>query len=251
MPRLLILGGTADARALADALDQRSGIEVITSLAGRTREPRLPAGQVRTGGFGGADGLAHYLTEAQIDLMIDATHPFAAVISRNAAEAGAQMGIPRLMLLRPAWTPQSGDRWIMVDSADNAADRLADLPGTIFLAIGRQELEPFAQLNDRRFVLRMVEPPSGPLPIADAHVVAGRGPFDLGEEMALFRDHDIGVVVSKNSGGASAYAKIDAARAAAIPVIMIKRPELPYGPRVETIEEAIIWVENNKQLVVD
>ncbi len=251
MLRLLILGGTADARALADALVQRSGIEVITSLAGRTRAPRLPAGLVRTGGFGGVTGLTNYLTEARIDLLIDATHPFAAVISRNAAEAGTQAGVPRLMLLRPEWTAQGGDRWTMVADVNEAADRLAGFPGTVFLAIGRQELEPFARLGDRRFILRMVEPPTGALPITDAHVVAGRGPFDLDQEMALFHDHDIGIVVSKNSGGASAYAKIEAARSAAIPVIMIKRPDLPDGCRVKTVEDAMSWVEDRRKLLVD
>ncbi len=244
MHRVLILGGTADARALANRLADRSDIEIVTSLAGRTRAPRFPAGEVRTGGFGGADGLAGYLAQARIDQVIDATHPFAAIISRNAAEACARTDTPRLMLLRPQWIDQPEDRWIDATDAAEAADKLADIPGTVFLAIGRQELEPFAALGHRQFVLRMVELPDAPLPLSNTVILAGRGPFDHDDEKALFRAHDIAVVVSKNSGGSSAYAKIEAARDASIPVIMIRRPILPNGPQVETIEEASAWLDD-------
>jgi len=237
------LGGTADARALADRLAVRAEIEVISSLAGRTRAPRLPAGDVRTGGFGGVDGLVQYLTEAHIDLVIDATHPFAAIISCNAAEACARTETPRLMLLRPEWVAEPQDHWLNVADATEAADRLTDIPGTVFLAIGRQELQPFAALKHRQFVLRMVELPEEPLPLPDAVILAGRGPFDDADEKVLFREHNIAVVVSKNSGGDSAYAKIKAARAASIPVVMIHRPDSPTGPQVVTIEEASDWVD--------
>ena len=243
MVRLLILGGTADARELANQLACRPDIEVITSLAGRTRAPRVPAGEVRTGGFGGVDGLAGYLIEARIDLVVDATHPFAAVISGNAAEACARTDTPRMMLLRPEWAPGPEDRWIDVGNAAEAAERLIDIPGPVFLAIGRQALEPFAALENRRFVLRMVEPPEAPLRLPEATMLTGRGPFDLDNEKALMCEYNIGVVVSKNSGGDSAYAKIAAARAASIPVIMIRRSKLPDGPQVGTIEKAIAWVD--------
>jgi precorrin-6A/cobalt-precorrin-6A reductase len=224
-------------------LADRRQVDVVTSLAGRTRSPRLPAGEVRTGGFGGVDGLVRYLAEARIDLVIDATHPFAAVISRNAVEACARTDMPRRMLLRPEWAPEPEDRWIDAADAAEAAKRLAGIPGSVFLAIGRQELEPFAGLTDRRFLLRMVEPPEAPLPLSQASIVTGRGPFDLEAEKAMFDAHDIAVVVSKNSGGVSAYAKIQAARAAHIPVIMIRRPALPDGPHVETISDALAWIE--------
>lgn len=247
MAKLLILGGTAEARALADHLAGQSNLDIITSLAGRTRSPRLPAGAVRTGGFGGADGLADFLRDASIDLLIDATHPYAATISHNAAEAGNRADIPRLMLLRPEWVREAGDHWIDVGDAAEAAERLNEIPGPVFLAIGRQDLAPFAELGGRSFVVRMVEPNEAPLPIAGATIIAGRGPFKRDEELALMREHKIRVVVSKNSGGASAYAKIVAAREVSIPVIMLSRPSLPGGPTVGSVDDAVAWVNRRIQ----
>lgn len=247
MAKLLILGGTAEARALADRLAGESSLDVITSLAGRTRSPRLPAGTVRTGGFGGADGLADFLREARIDLLIDATHPYAARISHNAAEAGNRADIPRLMLLRPEWAREAGDHWIDVGDAAEAAERLNEIPGPVFLAIGRQDLAPFAELGGRSFVVRMVEAIEAPLPIAGATIFAGRGPFKREEELTLIREHKIRVVVSKNSGGTSAYAKIVAARELSIPVIMLRRPGLPDGPTVASVDDAVAWVDRQIQ----
>jgi len=189
------------------------------------------------------DGLARYLTESRIDLVIDATHPFAAIISRNAAEACGSIKIPRLMLLRPEWAAQPEDRWIDVGDTAEAADRLTDIPGLVFLAIGRQELQPFAALEHRQFVLRMVEPPEAEVPLSDAVILVARGPFGYEDEKTLFSEYKIAVVVSKNSGGDSAYAKIKVARTLSLPVIMIHRPDSPDGPQVETIEEASAWID--------
>lgn len=235
MSRVLILGGTAEARRLAARLD---GHAVITSLAGRTRKPAPLAGETRVGGFGGTAGLVDYLSQAGIEAVIDATHPFAAEISANAVTACEQAGVPRLALVRPPWRPEPGDRWTDVADADAAAVALAGYK-TAFLAIGRQGLAPFARCRGIAFVVRVVEPPDA-LPL-DATVVIGRGPFALADEQALLAEHAIDVVVAKNAGGDRA--KLDAARQAGLPVILIARPPPPPGPRVETVAGAETWIE--------
>ena len=235
MSRILILGGTAEARRLAARLDDH---EVITSLAGRTRKPATPAGELRVGGFGGADGLAAYLRQAAIDRVIDATHPFAVEISANAVAGCEQASVPRLALVRPPWRPEPDDRWTEVADAEAAAEAL-DGYARVFLAVGRQGLAPFAKCCDIAFVVRVVELPDT-LPLADATVVIGRGPFALADEQALLAEHAIDVLVAKNAGGDRA--KLEAAREAGIPVILIARPAPPPGPRVETVEEAVDWL---------
>jgi precorrin-6A/cobalt-precorrin-6A reductase len=240
--RLLILGGTHEAVALAEAAAALSGLEVITSLAGRTRHPALPSGALRRGGFGGADGLAAYLEEAGIDLVVDATHPFAVRISRHAAEACAGRGLSRLMLVRPAWQPVADDRWIEVPDLAAAATALAGLGRRVFLAVGRTELGAFAALEGCWFLVRLVDPPDGPLPLRDHDVVTGRGPFGLAAERALLTRHRVEALVSKNSGGDGSYAKIAAARALKLPVVMVRRPALPAGERAATASEALGWL---------
>jgi precorrin-6A/cobalt-precorrin-6A reductase len=235
MSRILILGGTAEARALAGRLD---GHEVITSLAGRTRKPATPAGELRSGGFGGTAGLAAYLRQAGIEAVIDATHPFAAEISANAVAACEQEGVPRVALVRPPWRAEPGDDWTEVADADAAAAALAG-HATAFLAVGRQGLAPFARCRDIAFVVRVVEPPDA-LPLATATVVTGRGPFALADERALLAEHRIEVVVAKNAGGDRA--KLDAARQAGLPVILIARPPPPPGQRAETVADAVAWL---------
>jgi precorrin-6A/cobalt-precorrin-6A reductase len=235
MSRILILGGTTEARRLAARLDDH---EVITSLAGRTRKPAAPAGEMRVGGFGGADGLAAYLREAGIEKVIDATHPFAAEISANAVAACEQAGMPRLALVRPPWRPEPGDNWSEVADANAAAEAL-DGYARAFLAVGRQGLAPFARCRGIAFVVRVVEA-ADTLPLANATVVIGRGPFALADEQALLAEHAIEVVVAKNAGGDRA--KLDAARQAGTPVILIARPAPPPEPRVERVEEAVAWV---------
>ena len=238
--RLLILGGTGEALALAEQASRLPGLRVITSLAGRTRKPVMPAGEARVGGFGGADGLAEYLRDTSIDLVVDATHPFAAEISRNAVAARAVTGVPLLTLTRPAWKPRDGDRWNVVADADAAAAALTPA-SHVFLAVGRGALVPFARA-DAWFLVRVIDPPDTEPPLKDYTLIQGRGPFRFNDEKALLAKHRIDVVVAKNSGGEATYAKIAAARALNLPVVMIRRPPPPPGESVETVDEVINWI---------
>ena len=235
MSRILILGGTAEARRLADCLGDHA---VITSLAGRTRNPAQTAGEMRVGGFGGTDALATYLREVGIEAVVDATHPFATQISANAVAACVQEHVPRLALVRPPWQAEFGDRWTEVTDAEAAAHAL-DGYAKAFLAVGRQGLAPFAHCRDIAFVVRVVELPET-VPLAHATVVVGRGPFALAAERTLLAEHHIDVVVAKNAGGDRA--KLDAAREGNIPVILIARPPPAPGSAVRTVAEAINWV---------
>lgn len=236
-PRILILGGTGEGAAIARALEGKA--LVVSSLAGRTRRPATLAGTVRTGGFGGAEGLARYLREQRIDRLIDATHPFAARISANAREAAERAGVPRLAVARAMWGRQPGDRWICVADAAAAARALAGLSDAVFLTLGPGDLEAFAGLDRRRFVLRRIDP--GPSPLAGAEVVLARGPFDLAGERRLFEDYGVRTLVTRASGGAATEAKIAAARERGVPVVMIRRPPAEPGPRVSSIDEAVAW----------
>lgn len=238
--RLLILGGTGEALALAEQASWLPNLRVTTSLAGRTRKPVMPAGEARVGGFGGADGLAEYLRDAAIDLVVDATHPFAAKISRNAVAARAATGVPLLTLTRPAWIPRDGDRWTVVADADAAASVLAPA-SRVFLAVGRGSVSSFAQA-DAWFLVRVIDPPDAAPPLSDYTLIEGRGPFRLDNERALLAKHRIDIVVAKNSGGEGTYAKIAAARALGLPVVMIRRPPPPPGESVETVDEVINWI---------
>lgn len=219
--KILILGGTAEARLLAAQLIEE-GHSVTTSLAGRTVDPVLPEGEVRIGGFGGADGLAAYLRDEQFDRMIDATHPFARRISENAIKASAMSGIPLEQRLRPRWQKQPGDRWKSVATIDAAAEVLPQ-GATVFLALGRQYLDAFIRRGDCRFVIRMVDPPGTPLGFSDHMLVLGKPASDPDREADLFTAHGITHLVCRNSGGPAGYAKIIAARRLALPVIMIER----------------------------
>jgi precorrin-6A/cobalt-precorrin-6A reductase len=240
--RLLILGGTGEAAALAEAATARDGLRVVTSLAGRTKNPAPLAGETRTGGFGGAEGLRDYLRRDRIDLVVDATHPFAAIISANAAAACAAENIPRLLLARPAWRKQPGDRWIDADDIDGAAAALPAAGRRVFLTVGRNELARFSGVDGAWFLVRVIDPPEAPMPLADCTVVTGRGPFREAGERSLMAEHRIEIVVSKNSGGGATYAKIAAARGLGLPVIMVRRPAVPTGPAAESVDDALAWV---------
>jgi precorrin-6A/cobalt-precorrin-6A reductase len=240
--RILLLGGTGEARDLADRLKDAVGIAVITSLAGRTAAPHLPPGEVRIGGFGGIEGLSAYLKKAAIDAVIDATHPYATGMTRNAAEACNALAVPRLLLRRPAWQAQSGDNWIKAASLEEAASEISRGPWQrIFLSTGRQEITHFAGLTNRWFLLRTVDPLVPPLPAPIRRVEVGRGPFDLAAETLLLKTWGIDLLVTKNSGGTATYAKIAAARAQKLPVIMITRPQTPEGKNVSSVAEAVRW----------
>ena len=191
--------------------------------------PRDLPGEVRSGGFGGPGGLAAYLEEEGITALVDATHPFAAEISANAATAARLAGVPRLRLERPPWTPGPGERWLSLPDMNAAAGALAACPGPVFLAIGRQELTPFAAISGRPMLLRMVDAPDEGPPLPGATVIAARGPFTEADERALMTDHGIRVLVTRNAGGASGRAKLDAAHALGVTVIMVERPDAPDG----------------------
>ncbi|MFD0274872.1 cobalt-precorrin-6A reductase [Kitasatospora sp. NPDC127111] len=240
-PHLLILGGTTEARALAAAL-AGSPLRVTSSLAGRVAEPRLPAGEVRIGGFGGPAGLAAWLRAEAVDAVVDATHPFAAVMSGNAALAARATGVPLLALRRPGWAPAAGDRWHPVASLEAAAAALPALGRRVFLTTGRQGIGAFAHLDGLHFLARSVDPPEPPMPAA-LEVLLDRGPFTLDGERALLREHRIDVVVTKDSGGAATAPKLTAARELGLPVVVVERPPLPSGvPVAESVPAALEWL---------
>jgi len=232
--KILILGGTGEARALASLLVKEAGLAPITSLAGRTSAPETPAGSWRSGGFGGAEGLAAYLQGETIALVADATHPFAAAMSANAAEACRKAGIGYVRLERPAWERGPGDRW---QDLANVTEAAAALPRSarVFLAIGSRDITAFFARNDTRVLARMIEPPkAAPPPHID--ILLARPPFTLQAEYALFKERVIEVLVCKNSGGEATRAKLDAAREMNLPVIMLKRPAKPDAPCAATPE---------------
>ncbi|MCZ8545976.1 cobalt-precorrin-6A reductase [Mesorhizobium qingshengii] len=234
--RILILGGTTEARQLAGKLAACADLSVTLSLAGRTESPVAQGVPVRSGGFGGADGLAVHLRETGTDLLIDATHPYAAQISANAAQAARATGVPILALRRPGWAPVEGDRWTPVDTVGDAVRALGPAPRRVFLALGRQEVVAFEAAPQHHYLVRSVDPVEPKLTVPDADYLLARGPFGKADERALLEKHHIDVVVSKNSGGEATYGKIAAARALGIDVIMVRRPMLPDVPSAETVE---------------
>jgi precorrin-6A/cobalt-precorrin-6A reductase len=237
--RILILGGTQDARLLAAALARNADCDVVLSLAGRTVDPAAQPVPVRSGGFGGSAGLATYLRNESIDLLIDATHPFAEQISRNADAAAQATNIPMFALRRPAWEKAPGDIWTEVESLAEAVRALGEPRRRVFLAVGRQQAFHFATAPQHRYLIRSIEPIDPPLDLPDALYILDAGPFSEERELALLRQHRIDVVVSKNSGGAASYGKIAAARQIGIEVLMIGRTATPEAIVVATVEQAL------------
>jgi precorrin-6A/cobalt-precorrin-6A reductase len=244
MPRVLILGGTAEARMLAERLAGRPDLEVTLSLAGRTASPARQPVPVRRGGFGGAAGLADYLVGERIAALIDATHPYANIISANAVAAAREADVPSVALRRPPWTAVAGDRWIEVSDAGEAVRALGQTPRRVFVALGRQELAPFAHAPRHHYLIRSVDPVDPPLPLPHVTYVTARGPFSEPDDRALMTTHRIDIVVAKNSGGGATYGKIGAARALGIEVVMLRRPQAPEAPAVETIDDAVAWLDH-------
>ncbi|MCP3369478.1 cobalt-precorrin-6A reductase [Bradyrhizobium cajani] len=240
MTRALILGGTADASLLAAEI-ARARIDAVYSYGGRTRAPADQPLPTRIGGFGGVSGLADYIRRDGITHVIDATHPFAAEMSRNAIEACMQTGTPLIALERVPWAKMPGDNWIEVADVNAAVAALPEAPANVFLAIGRQHIAPFAMKPQHTYTLRFVDPPEAPLPFA-ADVIVSRGPFTLDDELEMMRTRGIAWIVARNSGGDGARAKIDAARTRGLPVIMISRPQLPERLRVESVAEIMQWL---------
>jgi precorrin-6A/cobalt-precorrin-6A reductase len=244
MTRVLILGGTTEARLLAERLAARADLDVTLSLAGRTVAPARQAVPVRTGGFGGAAGLADYLKREQIDVLIDATHPFAIAISANACAAAQTTTVRFVALRRPPWIAVAGDRWTEVEDVRDAVRVLGEKPRRVLVALGRNELTPLLQAPQHFYLIRSVDPVDPPLRLPHAAYVTGRGPFVEADELALMRAHGIDAVIAKNSGGSATYGKIAAARALGIEVIMLRRPPAPAAPSVATVEEAIAWLDH-------
>ncbi|MEU2513502.1 cobalt-precorrin-6A reductase [Streptomyces syringium] len=239
---VLILGGTTEARRLAAELAADPALRVTSSLAGRVAAPRLPAGQVRIGGFGGPEGLARWLREQQVDALIDATHPFAGTISCNAARAAADVHVPLLALRRPGWVAGPDDDWHPVGSLAEAADAIPALGKRAFLTTGRMGLAAFAHLEDMWFLVRSVDAPEPPMP-ARMEVLLARGPFTVEGEAELLRRHGIDVLVTKDSGAAATAAKLVAAREAGTPVVIVRRPAAPEGvPVAADPAEAARWL---------
>jgi precorrin-6A/cobalt-precorrin-6A reductase len=244
MPRILILGGTTEARQLAARLAKRIDLAVTLSLAGRTAAPVPHAVPIRVGGFGGADGLADHLAAERVDVLIDATHPYATIISQNAAAAAHKAVVAFVALRRPAWVAVAGDRWIEVSDARAAADAIGQQSRSVFVAVGRNELAPFAGAPQHRYLVRSVDPVDPPLCLPHVTYITARGPFSEADDRMLMAAHAVEIVISKNSGGSSAYGKIAAARALGIKVIMLRRPPAPSGPAVETVDDALHWLDH-------
>lgn len=240
----MILGGTAEAAALARAAADRFGdaLQVMTSLAGRTECPRAVAGRVRIGGFGGAAGLAAYLQKEGVVGLVDATHPFATRISAAAHLACDQAKISRLVLRRPPWCRHPMDRWIEVDSAATAATVVARAGRHAWLTVGTSEIAAFTGVSGVHFLVRLVDRPRQPLPLWSYDLITGRGPFSLAEERRHIERHAIDVLVCKASGGTATEAKIIAAREHGLPVIMLRRPPPEPGEWVDTVDAALAWL---------
>jgi precorrin-6A/cobalt-precorrin-6A reductase len=242
--RVLILGGTTEARLLAERLAPRRDLAVTLSLAGRTSNPVPHPVPLRVGGFGGAEGLADHLKAGRIDRLIDATHPYAAQMSANAARAAALARIPLLALRRPAWTAIKGDRWTEVVDTHAAAQALGAVARHVFLALGRNEIAPFESAPQHFYLVRSVDPVEPPLAVPHATYIQARGPFREEDDRALLTAHAIDTVVSKNSGGSAAYGKIAAARALGIAVLLLHRPTLPEVAAVESVDDAMSWLDH-------
>ncbi|MEU0095466.1 precorrin-6A/cobalt-precorrin-6A reductase [Kribbella sp. NPDC006257] len=282
--KVLLLGGTGEARRLAGVLAGEPGISVVSSLAGRTVDARLPEGVVRQGGFGGVAGLTAWIKANKIDAVVDATHPFAATMTEHAVEAARDAGVGLLVLRRPGWREQAGDRWIWVSTAEEAARVLPELGSRVFLTIGRQGLGAFAAVRGRTtgegsvgdgaggrrvggvgdgaggrrvggvgeggrpgvwMLARCVDAPE---PVPEwCELLLDRGPYGVPAELELLRERRIDVLVTKDSGGSMTSAKLAAARELGIPVVVIRRPPLPGGVAVvETVDQVVEWVRERR-----
>lgn len=242
--RVLILGGTAEARELAAHLATRPDLDITLSLAGRTAQPAEQPVPVRIGGFSGATGLAGYLKDNEIDLLIDATHPYANRMSANAVEAAGSNGTLLVALRRPAWTRLPSDRWTEVEDAEGAVAALGSTPRNIFVALGRQEIAAFEQAPHHRYLIRSVDAIEPPLQLPRATYVVARGPFTEAADRALLERHGIEALVAKNSGGAATYGKIAAARSLGIEVVLLRRPVLPDWPSAATVADAVDMIDH-------
>jgi precorrin-6A/cobalt-precorrin-6A reductase len=243
--RLLILGGTTEASALARHLAGRGDFDPILSLAGRTQNPVAPLIPLRTGGFGGVVGLKAYLTETKTEAVIDATHPFAAQMSAHATEACRDLGLPVAMFTRAPWRPVPGDRWLSAADMKAAAAALGDAPRRVFLTVGALQLAAFAAAPQHHYLIRTIDPPDV-TGLPDHRLILARGPFTVEAETALMRESVIDAQVTKNSGGKATAAKLAAARALGIEVIMVERPKSEDVPTFEKLDAVMAWIEDHR-----
>jgi precorrin-6A/cobalt-precorrin-6A reductase len=239
--RVLLLGGTTEASQLAQAL-KTAQIDTVFSYAGRTNAPMAQPVPMRVGGFGGVAGLVDYIRTEKISHVVDATHPFAAQMSLNASHACNDLALPLLRLERPEWTPQAGDDWVSVPTIEAACDALPDAPTRIFLAIGRMHVDLFARRPQHHYLLRLVDTPLQTVALPNHTVVVARGPFDVSADTQLLQQHTITHVIAKNAGGIGAVAKVEAARALGLRMIMIARPDLPTGPIAPDAATVLRWL---------
>ena len=244
--RLLILGGTSEASALAGALQGRDDIAATLSLAGRTARPVAPPIPYRVGGFGGVEGLKAYLAAERIDAVVDATHPFAEQMSRHAELACRAAGVPLAVFTRPGWSPQPGDNWREVESVEAAADALGAAPRRVFLTQGRLQLAAFARAPQHHYLVRAIDPPEEIARLPNSRLILARGPFALADERDLLSRERIDVLVSKNSGGAATYAKMEAARELGIAVILIRRRPGGDAPTFFALAPLLEWIEAHR-----
>ena len=240
--RVLILGGTTEASTLARKVAGDTRLAPILSLAGRTASPRPQPIPTRVGGFGGIEGLVDFLRREAIDAVVDATHPYADQMSAHAVAGCAEAGVPLASLVRPEWTRRTDDRWQVVSDAEAAARALGAEPRRIFLSLGRQDLHVFAIAPQHHYLARLIERPEQERLPPDLRLLQARGPFDRDAEERLLREERIDVVVSRNSGGAATYGKIEAARTLGLPVVMIARPDKPAGKVMTDIDACVAWL---------
>jgi precorrin-6A/cobalt-precorrin-6A reductase len=245
--RLLILGGTTEASALVRRIAGRRDLQPILSFAGRTRSQVPPPIPFRVGGFGGVQGLKAFLLDEKIDAVIDATHPFAAQMSRNSSVACSELGVPLAVLTRPAWRPTEGDRWAHVSDMEAAVRALGNEPRRVFLTIGGLHLAAFADAPQNYYLVRTIEPPDAINLLPSCRLILARGPFRMEDEISLMRDERMDVLVTKNSGGDATGAKIDAARALGIEVVIIRRPAVGNAPTHDSVDAVVGWIEAHRR----
>ena len=244
--RLLILGGTTEASTLARHIAGRSDLLPVLSLAGRTKNPAAPPIAYRTGGFGGVAGLKAYLADSGTDVVIDATHPFAAQMSLHAAEACQDLKLPLVQFTRAPWRPAQGDRWLPVPDMEAAAQALGAAPRRVLLTVGGLQLAAFVAAPQHHYVIRTIDPPEAAQSLPDYRLILARGPFALDDEIALMRDEHIDVLVTKNSGGRATEAKLEAARTLGIEVVMVERPRAGDVPAFEDLDAVMRWIEDHR-----
>ena len=247
--RILLLGGSTEASALARLLAADGRFATTLSFAGRTAAPRAQPVATRNGGFGGVEGLVRYLRDERIDVLVDATHPFAAQMSRNAIEAASATGTPLLAVERPAWQPRPGDNWTLAPDMAAAVQAIGPAPRKVFSGIGSLALAELQAAPQHIYVIRLIDLPKGTLDLPNIVFIQARGPFTAEDDLRLFREHGIEVVLAKNSGGDATVSKIEAARALGLPVMMVQRPFIPPRPKVATAEDAMAWLAGHNDRI--